>query len=77
MRILAALGDEPRVTEEKRAEPSLDFAWGPVPDSGENGGGALLAHEWGRSWPDQAVAALNFRTRGRPPPGVTRWTCSA
>ena len=62
VRILAALGDEPRVAEEKRAEPSLDFAWGPVADSGENGGGALLARERGRSWLDQAVAAPSFRT---------------
>ena len=62
VRILAALEAEPRVTEEKRAEPSLDFAWGPVPDSSDDGGGASLAREWEKSWLDQAVAALNFRT---------------
>jgi hypothetical protein len=27
-----------------------------------NGGGASLAREWEKSWLDQAVAALNFRT---------------
>jgi len=62
VRILAALGAEPRVTEKKRAEPSVDFAWGPVPDSSDDGGGASRAREWEKSWLDQAVAALNFRT---------------
>jgi len=62
VRILAELGAEPRVTEQKRAEPSLDFAWGPVPDSGDDHGGASPAREWEKSWLDQAVAALNFRT---------------
>ena len=56
MRILAAIGLEPQVTEEKRAEPSPDFAWGPVP----RGDGP--AREWEKNWLDQAVAALNFRT---------------
>jgi hypothetical protein len=62
VRILAELGLEPRVTEEKRAVPSPDFAWGPVPDSGDDGDGASPAREWEKNWLDQAVAALNFRT---------------
>ena len=61
MRILAAIGLEPQVTEEKRAVPSPDFAWGPVPDGGDDGDGAS-AREWEKDWLDQAVAALNFRT---------------
>jgi hypothetical protein len=61
MRILAALGVKPRVTEEKLTEPSLDFAWGPVPDGGA-GGGARSERDWEESWLDQAVAALDFRT---------------
>jgi hypothetical protein len=61
MRILAALGAKPRVTEEKQVEPSPDFAWGPVPDGGA-GGGPRSGRDWEKSWLDQAVAALNFRT---------------
>jgi hypothetical protein len=36
-----------------------------VPDSSDDGGGASLAREWEKSWLDQAVAALNFRTPRR------------
>jgi hypothetical protein len=61
MLILDALGVKPRVTEEKRVEPSLDFAWGPVPDDSAEGG-ARSRRDWEKSWLDQAVAALNFRT---------------
>jgi hypothetical protein len=63
MPILAAIGAEPRVTEEKQAEPSLDFAWGPVPGGGDgNAGDGACAREWEVNWLDQAVAALDFRT---------------
>ncbi len=63
MRILASIGVEPRVTEEKQAEPSLDFAWGPVPGGGDDGAvDGAYAREWEAKWLDQAVAALNFRT---------------
>ncbi|MGH3272548.1 MAG: hypothetical protein ACRDN1_26290 [Trebonia sp.] len=66
MRILAALGVEPRITEEKQAVPSLDFAWGPAPDNGDDGNGPSPrrepSREWERNWVDQAVATLNFRT---------------
>ncbi|HUY50391.1 MAG TPA: hypothetical protein VMV92_32575 [Streptosporangiaceae bacterium] len=63
MRILAAIGVEPQATEEKQAEPSLDFAWGPVPDNGDDSvGDGAYAREWEANWLDQAVAALNFRT---------------
>jgi hypothetical protein len=63
MRILAAMEVEPRVTEEKQAVPSLDFAWGPVPDNGDDSiGDGAYAREWETNWLDQAVAALDFRT---------------
>jgi hypothetical protein len=62
VRILTALGAEPQVTEEKRAVPSLDFAWGPAPDGGDSGAEASPAREWEKNWVDQAVAPLNFRT---------------
>ena len=63
MRILASIGVEPRVTEEKQAEPSLDFAWGPVPDNSDDGvGDGAYSREWEANWLDQAVAALDFRT---------------
>ena len=63
MRILAAIGVEPQVIEERRAEPSLDFAWGPVPDNGDDTADeGAHAREWEANWLDQAVAALNFRT---------------
>jgi hypothetical protein len=61
IRILAAIGGEPRLTEEKKAEPSLDFAWGPVPDNrGDSAGDGAYAREWEANWLDQAVAPLNF-----------------
>jgi hypothetical protein len=63
MPILAAIGAEPRVTEERQAEPSLDFAWGPVPGGGDGSAGdGACAREWEVNWLDQAVAALDFRT---------------
>jgi hypothetical protein len=63
MRILAAMGVEPQVTAEKQTEPSPDFAWGPVPDSGDDrAGDGAHAREWEANWLDQAVAALDFRT---------------
>jgi hypothetical protein len=60
--LAAAIGLEPQVTEEKRAVPSPDFAWGPVPHSGDDGDGVSSAREWEKNWLDQVVAALNFRT---------------
>lgn len=63
MRTLAAIGVEPKVTEEKQAEPSLDFAWGPAPDNGDDSADdGAYARKWEANWLDQAVAALNFRT---------------
>ena len=63
IRILAAIGAEPTVTEEKQAEPSLDFAWGPVPDNDEDSAGdGADARKWEANWLDQAVYPLNFRT---------------
>jgi hypothetical protein len=57
VQILAELGLEPQVTEEKRTVPSIDFAWGPVP-----GGGAASAREWETNWLDQPVVPLGSRT---------------
>lgn len=63
MRILTAAGLEPQVTEEKVSEPSVDFAWGPVPGNGADGAGSdAHAREWETNWLDQAVTPLNFRT---------------
>jgi hypothetical protein len=56
MGIFKEIGAAPEVTEESRFEPSLDFAWGPVPSHG------LAARRWAESWLGQAVAVLDFRT---------------
>ena len=56
MGIFKEIGAAPEVTEESRSEPSLDFAWGPVPGHG------LAARQWAESWLGQAVAVLDFRT---------------
>jgi hypothetical protein len=56
LRILKEIGAAPRVAEESRSEPSLDFAWGPVPSHG------LTARQWAENWLGQAVAALDFHT---------------
>lgn len=60
LKILEALGAEPEVTEERRLEPSVDFAWGPVPDA--TGRPAL---EWEKAWVDQQVAVLGAGTPRR------------
>jgi len=54
LRILADIGAKPRVAEQAQSQPSLDFAWGPVPDS------ASPAREWERAWLEQSVAVLEF-----------------
>jgi hypothetical protein len=59
LQILADIGAEPEVAGQTRSEPSLDFAWGPVPDS------ASPAREWEEAWLDQSVAVLDFRTPRR------------
>jgi hypothetical protein len=56
LRILADTGAEPEVAEQAQYEPSLDFAWGPVPD------GAAPAREWEKAWLEQPVAVLEFRS---------------
>jgi hypothetical protein len=56
LQILADIGAEPEVAGQARCEPSLDFAWGPVPD------GASQAREWEEAWLDQSVAVLDFRS---------------
>jgi hypothetical protein len=56
LRILTEIGAAPKLTEKSRSEPSLDFAWGPVP------GHRLTARQWAENWLDQAVAVLEFHT---------------
>ena len=56
MRILKEIGAALEVAEESRSEPSLDFAWGPVPGHG------LTARQWAENWLGQAVAVLDFHT---------------
>lgn len=56
LQILADIGAEPEVAEQAQSEPSLDFAWGPVPD------GASPAREWEKAWLEQSVAVLDFRS---------------
>ncbi|MGH3287536.1 MAG: hypothetical protein ACRDPD_23065, partial [Streptosporangiaceae bacterium] len=56
LRVLADIGAEPEVAEQAQSEPSLDFAWGPVPDSESS------AREWEKAWLDQSVAVLDFRS---------------
>jgi hypothetical protein len=56
LRILQEIGAVPNVAEESRSEPSLDFAWGPVPGHG------LTARQWAENWIGQAVAVLEFHT---------------
>jgi hypothetical protein len=56
LRILREIGAAPSVTGESGSEPSLDFAWGPVPDHG------VTARQWAEDWLGQAVAVLDFRT---------------
>jgi len=54
LQILADIGAEPEVAEQAQSEPSLDFAWGPVPD------GASPAREWEKARLEQSVAVLDF-----------------
>jgi hypothetical protein len=56
LRILADIGAAPKVAGQARSEPSLDFAWGPVPD------GASPAREWENAWLEQPVAVLDFHS---------------
>jgi hypothetical protein len=54
LRILADIGAKPKVAEQAQSQPSLDFAWGPVPDR------AAPAREWEKAWLEQSVAVLEF-----------------
>ncbi|MCW2930335.1 MAG: hypothetical protein JWM19_1297, partial [Actinomycetia bacterium] len=56
LRILKEIGAVPKVAEESCSEPSLDFAWGPVPSHG------LTTRQWAENWLGQAVAVLDFHT---------------
>ena len=56
LRILKEIGGAPKLTVESRSEPSLDFAWGPVP------GQSLTPRQWAENWLDQPVAVLEFHT---------------
>jgi hypothetical protein len=56
LRILREIGAAPKVVEESHSEPSVDFAWGPVPADG------TTARQWAENWLDQPVAVLEFHT---------------
>jgi len=56
LQVLADIGAEPEVAGQTQSEPSLDFAWGPVPD------GASPARAWEKAWLEQSVAMLDFRS---------------
>jgi hypothetical protein len=56
LQILQEIGAVPKVTSESRSEPSLGFAWGPVP------GDRLTARQWAQNWIGQPVAVLEFHT---------------
>ena len=56
LRILKEIGAAPKLTQQSRAQPSVDFAWGPVPGDG------LTARQWAEGWLAQTVAVLDFRT---------------
>jgi hypothetical protein len=54
--MLKEIGAAPKLTEESRSEPSLDFAWGPAPADG------VTARQWAEDWVGQPVAVLDFHT---------------
>jgi hypothetical protein len=54
LQVLTEIGAQPKVAERTKFVPSIDFAWGPVPD------GASPAWEWEKAWLDQPVAVLDF-----------------
>jgi hypothetical protein len=56
LRILKEIGAAPKLTEESSSQPSIDFAWGPMPGDG------LTARQWAEDWLGQAVAVLDFHT---------------
>jgi hypothetical protein len=56
LQVLREIGAAPKVAEESRFEPSLDFAWGPVPGHG------MTARQWAESWLGQPVTVLDFHT---------------
>jgi hypothetical protein len=56
LQILADIGAEPEVAGQTQSEPSLDYAWGPVPDS------ESPAREWEKAWLEQSVVVLDFRS---------------
>ena len=50
------IGAAPKVTAESHSQPSMDFAWGPVPGDG------VSARQWAEDWLGQTVAVLDFHT---------------
>jgi hypothetical protein len=56
LRILREIGAAPKVADESRSQPSLDFAWGPVP------GNDVSARQWAEDWLGETVAVLDFHT---------------
>lgn len=59
--ILARLGMNPAVTDEKRIDPAQDLAWG-ASQHALPGGAAPAAEGWEKHWLDESVPALRGRT---------------
>ena len=70
LRILADIGAEPEVAEQAQSEPSLDFAWGPVPDGGSPRPGNGREPGWNSPWP--CWTSVPRGTPPRAPPRATR-----
>lgn len=59
--LLAELGADPAVTDEKRIDPALDMAWQSGPRAFARGA-APAAEGWEKHWLDEPVPALRGRT---------------
>jgi hypothetical protein len=55
--VLAELGADPAVVEEKRIDPAQDFAWQAGP-RGPRGPRAAASEGWEQAWLDEEVPAL-------------------
>jgi hypothetical protein len=59
--VLARIGADPVVTDEKQIDPAQDFAW-PAGENAYPGGAAPPAEGWEKYWLDEQVPALRGRT---------------
>ncbi len=59
--VLARIGADPVVTDEKRIDPAQDFAW-QIGEQASPRGAAPPAESWEKHWLDEQVAALRGRT---------------